>query len=90
MKYVTSLCDLFFPLNEEAYATALNDSHLLVRMIVFRSYQKWTKAKAADHHAVSNKHLPFNSNSDVLDGNRRPIQMLGQHAMAITARLIIW
>jgi hypothetical protein len=90
VKHVTRFCDLLLAFNEEAYPPALDDSHLLVRMIVFGGYQKWTETKAADHHPIAHKHLTLDSLCNALHRNRRPVQMLRQPAMAIAVRLILW
>jgi hypothetical protein len=90
VKYVARVCDLLVALDEETNAPTLNDGHLLVRMIVFGCYQKWTEAKAADHHPITHEHLTLDSLGNVLHRYRGPVQMLRQIAVAITVRLIAW
>jgi hypothetical protein len=44
-------------------------------MVVLGSYQKWFEAKAADHHPVTDEHLPLNALGRMLDRNVGPVQM---------------
>ena len=61
--------------DEEAHAPTLDDRHLLVRMVVLRSYEKRFETETTDHHAVAYKHLPLDAVGHLLNGNTGPIQM---------------
>jgi hypothetical protein len=63
-------------LHKETDLPLLDDRHLLVGMIVFRCYQKWLEAKAADHHSITDEHLPLNTFRHLLDWDSRPVQVL--------------
>src|SRR5882724_1848121 len=51
----------FFAFNEESNPASFDNRHLLVRMIMFWSYQQRCKPKAADHQVLTDDHLTFNA-----------------------------
>src|SRR6185503_12741095 len=67
--------DLLLALDEEPHTAALNDRHLLVRVIVLRSHEKRLESETTDHHAVTDEHLSFDAVGRVLNGDIGPVQM---------------
>src|SRR5215510_15677020 len=87
MQYVAGFRNLFLAFDKEAHAATLDDRHLLVWMIVFRSHQKRLEPKAADHHAIADKHLPLDSLGGLLNRDVGPVQMLGE-MVAVVGHLV--
>src|SRR5262245_30209054 len=78
MQNIPGTGNAFLTFNEKPHLTLFHDRHLLVRLIVLRCHQKWTKAKTADHHLSANEHLAFDSFGRLLNRYSRPVQMLSQ------------
>src|SRR6185369_3905690 len=85
VKHVACRRNLFFAFDEEPHAAALDDGHLFVWMVVFRSDEIRLEAKPADHHSVADKHLALDAFRRMVDRNVGPVQMASKvETVAIT------
>ena len=75
MEDVTRLRNSLFFSDGKKRAAPLNDRHLLVRMIVRRSYCVGSETKAADHEILTNYHLSLDALFEMLNWDFGPIGM---------------
>ena len=74
MQNITCRNDVFFAADDKFNVSFNDERHLLVRVSMFRGYQKRHESKAHHHHILSDNHLSLDSFCRMFDWNFAPIR----------------